>query len=110
MLEEAGRDEEALAAFRRSAEFDPVPIGRSESEYLQKCVDLYASGHFEEMILAAKMAIRRNPKSSRAYNNVCVANLRLKRWEPARSACESALKFDPQNTTAQANLKRALAR
>jgi hypothetical protein len=106
MLEWLGRDDEALAAYRRAAELPPSPVGARPETHLAHSDDLFAAGRYEASIALARMALRREPRSTRAWARICAAQAALGRRAQARTACEATLALDPGHEQARADLRR----
>ena len=78
------------------------------NQYLQQSLDLYNADNFAECIAAATKAAVYNPKSDRAYNNICAAHNALGEWDRAIVACQHALRLNPDSMLARNNLQVAL--
>lgn len=80
--------------------------------WLQLSLDWFNAGNFDNSIAAAGQALKIDPNSFAAYNNICAANNRLRNWNAAISAGENAVKLKPDSELAKNNLaeaKRGLA-
>jgi len=104
MLEHYGRSDEALQAFKDAVRLPPHPVGRSHDEYLSRSVKLFAEGHYEESVMASRLALLQRPDSARAHYNICTAQIELQQWTQAKRACEQALELDPSHERARNNL------
>lgn len=86
-----------------------IPVGQ-ESNHVQsnRFIDLslrdYQSGHYENCIDEARAALRWNPKSAEAWNNIAAADAALHRWPDAVKAAQKALALKPDFTLARNNL------
>ena len=64
----------------------------------------YQAGRFKECIAMARRAVKLNPKSKQAFNNIgiCAGNLQL--WDEAIQNMQEALRLDPNFQVAKNNL------
>jgi Flp pilus assembly protein TadD len=81
----------------------------SHDEYLSRNIELYEEGRYEEAVETCRLALREDPASALAYNNLCAAHNALEEWEKAREACEMALVLQPDFPRARNNLAQAMA-
>lgn len=93
----------ALAEQRIQAETRPT-----FENWLNLSRDYFNAGLFNETIEAAKNALKLNPSSPEAHNNMSVAYKGLKEWDLAIKAANTALKFRPDFELARNNLRAAL--
>jgi Flp pilus assembly protein TadD len=80
--------------------------------WLQLSLEWFNAGNFSNSISAAGEALKIDPNSFAAYNNICAANNRLRNWNAAITAGEQAVKLKPDSELAKNNLaeaKRGLA-
>jgi tetratricopeptide (TPR) repeat protein len=70
----------------------------------------YLAGRFEDCIATCHKVLALDPKNAKAYNNICAANNKLRRFNEAIEACELSLKFDPSSRLAKGNLDWAKSR
>lgn len=94
-----------LALFLKKA----TPVGQAGNQtQANHFIDLslrdYQSGRYENCISAARAALRWNPKSAVAWNNIAAADAALHRWPAAVNAAQRALALKPDFTLAQNNL------
>jgi tetratricopeptide (TPR) repeat protein len=75
--------------------------------YLNLSLRYYQLGYYEQSIEAAELALQRRPDYKLAYNNICSANIKIKKLQKAIAACEKALELDPEYKIAQNNLRWA---
>lgn len=80
-----------------------LPAG-SVADLIEESLQLYRAHKYDESILAAEGALRLDPRSDRAYNNICAAYNELATWDRAIEACEKAIAINPANDLAQRNL------
>ncbi|ACO33149.1 MULTISPECIES: tetratricopeptide repeat protein [Acidobacterium] len=64
----------------------------------------YEAGDYEGCLEAARTALRWNPRSPEAWNNMAAANAALHRWPAAARAAQQALALKPDFTLARNNL------
>lgn len=83
-----------------------VPVA-SVNELIEASLQLYQARKYEESILMAEAAVKIDPRSDRAYNNICAACNELGNWDRAIEACEKAIAINPANELAQRNLRWA---
>jgi Flp pilus assembly protein TadD len=81
-----------------------APAKGSYEDYLTQSVNLIQAGRFEDAITAAKEALRKNPKSDLAWNNIAVADIRLHRLDDAGRCLNEALRLNPGFELAKGNL------
>jgi tetratricopeptide (TPR) repeat protein len=106
-----GMDDEWVDAFRKAAELEPEPVGRPHDEYVDMGLKLHHAAHYAEAVTANRLALRMDPSSAVAHNNICAAHNLMTQWHKARQACEAALALEPDFAQAARNLevaKRAL--
>ena len=75
--------------------------------WINKSMDCYYSRNFQLCIQCAEAALRLDPKSAGAYNNICAANNALGHWESAEAAGEAAARLDPRSGLIINNLRIA---
>jgi tetratricopeptide (TPR) repeat protein len=79
-------------------------------DFLNKSVTLSMVGKFAECVAAAQQALRLNPKSAMAWNNIASCRNSAKEFQEAAQAAREALKLDPTLNLAKKNLAWAEAR
>jgi tetratricopeptide (TPR) repeat protein len=84
-------------------------IDPSTDNYLRLSLTYYQSNRFDKCIEASRLALKLKPACVQAYNNICIAYVRLGKKAAAIEACESALAIDPHFELAGNNLKLAQA-
>ncbi|MBL9039419.1 MAG: tetratricopeptide repeat protein [Archangium sp.] len=94
---------ERTRAARAEAERDPTP-----ARYLDLSLAYYLNQQYPLAIEAAQTALRLEPRSALAFNNICAASNQLRRWSDATAACQQALALDASLAIAQNNLAVAL--
>lgn len=67
----------------------------------------FRAARYEECITAARECLVRYPRSAVAYNNICAADLELRRWDDAIEAARQACALDPTLEIARNNLRYA---
>ena len=65
------------------------------TDYVTASLQYYNRGEYEKCIDASEKALDLDPAISAAYNNICVSNIQLKRWDRAIDACEKAIALNP---------------
>jgi len=82
-----------------------APEPGSYASHLQDSVDFYESGDCARSVRAAEEALELlDEKSAVAYNNICIARMRLQEYEQAAAACNKALRLAPGYRRAWNNL------
>jgi len=73
---------------------------------------IWAAEHnlWDEAIFHWQQALKDNPSSAAAYNNLAVAYEKKGLWDKALKAYEEALRLDPKNRFIKANLKKLQTR
>jgi len=91
-LQESGRFEDAVAAYKKAIELNP----NFSWAYHSLGDVLLKLEKWEEAVAAYKKAVELNPDFSWSYHNLGDALLKLRQWEEAAAAyrCEIALKSD----------------
>ena len=100
----AGRYEEALAAYEQGIRLDPnFAVASRNKGYI-----LNELKRYEEALAVCEQAIRLDPNNAWAYYNKGRALNELKRYEEALAAYEQAIRLDPNLVTAYNNKGVAL--
>ena len=81
----------------------PPAAGASQTS-LQLSFEHYQAGRYEEAIAAAQAALKEDPDSADAYNNLAVSYMGLKRTDEAIQAAENAIRLRPDFQLARNNL------
>ncbi len=119
-LHNLSRYEEALFAFKKAHELNPIEnldrgiiplvegkiqvVNRMESENLARSADeLFKNRQFEEALEAYERALALNPEFKAAWNNKGNTLEELKRHDEALKAYEEALRLDPKYSLAWNN-------
>jgi tetratricopeptide (TPR) repeat protein len=76
----------------------------NEAAYLDLSLMCYNTAHYEESIAMAKEAIKLNPNSHLAYNNICSAYNQMKMWNEAIKACEKGIEINTNFALLKGNL------
>ena len=98
----AGRLDQALVAFRRTTELNPMFAGG----FQMLGATHQMQGDFERAIGNYEHSIRLAPNAP-AYTNLAIAYLRAKRYDEAITAFKQALERDPQQASRYRNLADA---
>lgn len=92
----------ALYTARRSGKTAGPLI--SAADLINRSLALNQQGKFEESIAAARAALRLDPGSAAAWNNIAAANEALHRWDDSIAAAQQALRLQPDFQLAKNNL------
>jgi protein O-mannosyl-transferase len=82
----------------------------SAEYFLNLSLGHYRERAYAQCVAAAQRALELHPGWDLAYNNICSAYLALGNWDGAVAAGSQAVRCNPANTLAAANLARARAR
>jgi tetratricopeptide (TPR) repeat protein len=93
----------AYPALRRSPTPNRAPAAGFPAE-LNRSLEYYQTGQYPEAIVAAKEALKLNPNSEAAYNNIAVSYAAMKMWDEANRNIHEALRIRPDFELAQNNL------
>jgi Flp pilus assembly protein TadD len=74
------------------------------NEWINRSLALNQAGRYEESIAAAKEALRRNPRSAIAWNDLAAGSAALRRWDDAIGAARTAVALQPDFQLAKNNL------
>ena len=106
--------------FKDATTFSSLPANRAHRpmvttlnafDYYQTLsLHYYRSGEYEKCVEAAQKALEMNPASAAAWNNICVAYVKLAHWDRAIGACRRALAIAPDYQLATNNLVWAQTR
>jgi protein O-GlcNAc transferase len=97
---QAGRLEQAQAAYRAALEADP---GNLDAEHMLGVIALQR-GHPEEALVHFESVVARMPESAAAHNSLGEAQRRLGRGEAALASLSRAVELDPHLGEAHYNL------
>lgn len=86
-----------------------APTIETTDNWINVSLARYQAHDYAGSIEAAQHALKLNPKSAAAYNNIGAANAALGKWDAAIIADKQALAIDPSLTIARNNLAAALA-
>ena len=73
--------------------------------YLSVSTLFFQGLRYDDCVKYAKEALKLRPNYAEAYNNICAANSKLKNWDEAQAACNTALKINPAMQSAKENLQ-----
>jgi adenylate cyclase len=91
----AGRQEEAIALFKKAIRLNPMP----PDWYLHHLGFAYfLTGHYEETMALSKRILNRNPDYISAYLGLACCNAVLGREEEARAAAAEVLRINPKTS------------
>jgi tetratricopeptide (TPR) repeat protein len=85
----------------------PIPT-KSYEDYINDSLALFNTREYQKSVETAQSALRLQPDSAVAYNNICAAYIQLKQWDQAITAGGKALAIDPNFELAKNNLRAAL--
>jgi tetratricopeptide (TPR) repeat protein len=91
-----------LARERPSAQAATDPA--SYDGQMMRSLAAYQAGRFAESVEAAREALKRNPKSAEAYNNIAAASAAQQKWDDAIVNAEEAIRLKPDFQLAKNNL------
>jgi tetratricopeptide (TPR) repeat protein len=77
---------------------------KTAADFLNNSLTLNQAGRFEESIEAAHGALKLDPSSALAWNNIAAANEAMHRWDQAIEAANRALALQPDLQIAKNNL------
>jgi Flp pilus assembly protein TadD len=76
----------------------------SVAETINRSLELNHAGKYEESIAVAQAALRADPDSAEAWNNIAAADEALHRWDAAILAAQKAIALKPDFQLAKNNL------
>jgi len=91
--------EEKFAAMLNTIKSKP-----SEGAYLDLSLMCYNMAQYEKSVDMAYEALKINPNSHLAYNNICSAYNQMKKWDKAIEACEKGMKINDKFALLKGNL------
>jgi tetratricopeptide (TPR) repeat protein len=106
IYEQMEKPVEATEAYRRAARAVVIEPASAVGIALA----LFQRGSLDEAEAQLEVAIRRNPRSAEAHNNLGLVYLRQDRLEKARLHLQAAAGFKPDSPEVWANLGKVLAR
>ncbi|MEQ9063004.1 MAG: tetratricopeptide repeat protein [Vicingaceae bacterium] len=77
------------------------------NDLINLSLKMYNEGKYQSCIQACQKALEMDPNSAKAYNNMCIAYIRLNRIDDAIEAGKMAVKLDPHFKLAKNNLRWA---
>lgn len=80
----------------------------SADEYVSQSLQLFNERKYSEAVTAAQAALKVDPKSALAYNNLAVSYQGLRQYDRAIEAAQAALRIDPSMQIARNNLAAIL--
>jgi tetratricopeptide (TPR) repeat protein len=109
-----GDTESARAAAADALRIDPAdeaakailaqPAAQNSAYWINASLYRYQNGDYAGCIAAAQQALRGNPNSALAYNNIGAAYAGMKQWSQAIESERQALRLQPGFTLAKNNL------
>jgi tetratricopeptide (TPR) repeat protein len=85
------------------------PLTKSEDTWINLSLVQYRGGWYEACIESAKQALKLNPNSELAYNNIGAGYAGLQKWDLAIENERAALRIKPDFVLARNNLAWALS-
>jgi tetratricopeptide (TPR) repeat protein len=76
--------------------------------YINLSLEYYNEGNYQKCIDAAQQALILKPDYDLAYNNICAAYNRLKKWDKAIEAGNKGISINPNNQLLRNNLNESL--
>jgi uncharacterized protein (TIGR02996 family) len=76
---------------------------------IEESLRLYQAGGYQQSIVAARRALKRDPRSAEAWNNIAANENALQRWDEAIGAAHKAIDLRPDFQLARNNLAWSLA-
>jgi tetratricopeptide (TPR) repeat protein len=73
-------------------------------DFINESMRLNQAGEYVESIAAAQKALRLNPRSAEAWNNIAADNAAMHRWDDAIAAAQKAIALKPDFQLARNNL------
>lgn len=99
--------EETLRLFPNDAAAAAIlahPLAQNADDWINASLYQYRSGNYAASILDANLALKLNPRSELAYNNLGAAYAALGQWDQAIQNEQKALRIRPDLTIARNNL------
>lgn len=87
---------------------DEVKLKPTENGYINLSLEYYKQNMFNDCINACYEALKINPKSTVAYNNICSAYTQLGEYDKAIEFCNKGLAITPQDGGLNANKNYAI--
>ena len=103
VLAAKGTKEEQIKKLEEQADKNPT-----SANYINLSLLYYKDGSYQKCIEACEKALKIDPKSALAYNNICSAYNALEKWDKAADACNKAIRINPDYQVAKNNLANAL--
>ncbi len=128
-LSDHGRYQEAVTEFRTAVDLNPsramqhdllvqafskvsgsqAPAAVTSASLINRSLTLNQEGHFNESTSTALAALRLDPHSAIAWNNIAANNEALHHWDAAIDAARHALSLQPDLQIAKNNLAWSLS-
>lgn len=94
---------------RQSNATAPAAAPQSVAEWIDESLRLNRAENYEQSIAAAREALRLDPRSAEAWNNIAADDEALHRWDEAIPAARKAIALKPDFQLARNNLAWSLA-
>ena len=98
LYQQRGRSEQTLHA-----------VGLTADDYINESLRLNQAGRYQESLAAAREALKLDPRSAKAWNNIAANDEALHRWDDAVAAARKALALQPDLQIAKNNLAWSIA-
>ena len=105
-LEQAGKGEEAIKAYREAIRLEP----NYTEAYTQMGLAYANLNEFAEAVKAFQEVVRLQPQSGQAHGNLGAAYMKMGRFSEARDAFREGVRRHPEDAEAHYNLGLALGR
>lgn len=82
----------------------PAVSAASFPALLNQSLEQYRTGQFQASIASARAALKQNPRSAEAWNNIAAGYASLRQWDDAITAAQHAVALKPDFQLAKNNL------
>ena len=97
-----------LALFAQKKTAAPAAMTATAADLINRSLALNQAGQYQESISAAQEALRIDPSSAEAWNNIAAGYESLHQWDEAIAAAQKALALKPDFQLARNNLAWSL--
>lgn len=104
-LELLPNDPKALAYLESAQKKEVIKGSTNVSDLINLSLSQYNNRDYQASIATCEKALKIDPNSANAYNNICAAYNMMQQWEKALEACKKAVELDPNHPNAAANLR-----